>query len=108
MPNQSLSSIINQTPYRPSTKQTKPSHAPLDTDTANRIMKDATDPAKNPWCQHCGDFHLSKCPRVRRMEWRGGEIVSVDFWHDWNHDDCYTQLEVAEAADAEEDELPIG
>lgn len=67
-------------------------------------MKEAEDTTKKPWCEHCGGFHLSACPRVRRMEFRGGEIVSVEFWPDGMYDksEMYTQFEVAEAANAEE------
>jgi hypothetical protein len=45
---------------------------------------------------------LHACPRVRRFEWRGGEIVSVEFWQTWDKTDCFSQLEVASAADTED------
>lgn len=75
-----------------------PKREPLDPEVAKRLLKDATDNNKQPWCTHCGWWHLCSCPRVRRLEWRGGEIVSVEFWPTWDHGECYSQLEVAEAA----------
>jgi len=88
------------------TKILPPAKPPLDADAAKRILLDAEDEKKAPWCTHCGMWHLSACPRVRRLEFRGGEIVSVEFWGPtWDKSECYSQLEVAEAASAE-DESP--
>lgn len=38
-------------------------------------------------CQHCGGLHLRACPRVRRMAFRDGALVEVEFWDTWNTDD---------------------
>lgn len=31
-------------------------------------------------CAHCGGIHLRACPRVRRMAFKGGELIEVEFW----------------------------
>jgi hypothetical protein len=74
---------------------------PLDPEDAQRILTDSENPEANTWCKHCGFFHFTACPRVRSLEWRGGEIIRVEFWQDWDRSECYSPQEVAEAADTE-------
>lgn len=35
---------------------------------------------KDKRCQHCGCWHSTACPRVKRASFRGDEVVSVEFW----------------------------
>jgi hypothetical protein len=39
-------------------------------------------------CQHCGCWHNTSCPRVKRITFRGDGVAAVEFWEwktaDWD------------------------
>jgi hypothetical protein len=70
----------------------------LSVEDAQRIMDDAKNEAKNPWCAHCHCFHVVACPRVRSIEWSKGEVSRVEFWPTWSKKEVWTPLEVADIA----------
>lgn len=37
-------------------------------------------------CQHCGCWHNTSCPRVKRITFRGDGVASVEFW-EWTSKD---------------------
>lgn len=61
--------------------------------------------AQNPGlvCRFCGGIHPQhECWRVKRVSYKGSDIVDVEFWYDWNKEDTIWPDSVVTIASQEE------